>query len=348
MITPAMRRVAGAGILIGIALVCGEVPRGQAPASPARPPVHAREAKRLLIRNAMVIPGTGVPASGPARHPRRGRHDRADWQRRRARSGPRPTRSSTRTGKYVMPGIVNTHMHWHEERVGPIPIQYERNLYLASGVTTAREVGGDFEKTKQWRAESAAHTIVAPRIVLYPMLRDLAAAGPAVQRTPAEFRALVRAAKERGADGIKLIGPMDRDQAAAAHRRGEEGRTADHRAHRGRRSHGARFRRRRRQLHRALLRHRRRGARRHPGFPARDEPGQRDSPLRPRRRAVHAGRISITRSSRSCSTTWSRRESRGARRCRPTRRPATWSARRISPGTRTTCTRRSRTTTSRA
>ena len=59
------------------------------------------------------------------------------------------------TGKYVMPGIVNTHMHWHEERVGPIPIQYERNLYLAAGVTTAREVGGVFEKTKQWRAESA-------------------------------------------------------------------------------------------------------------------------------------------------------------------------------------------------
>ena len=72
-------------------------------------------------------------------------------------------------------------MHWHEERVGPIPIQYERNLYLAAGVTTAREVGGNFEKTKQWRAESAAHTIVAPRILLYPMLGDLLKPGAAVQ-----------------------------------------------------------------------------------------------------------------------------------------------------------------------
>ena len=86
------------------------------------------------------------------------------------------------TGKYVMPGIVNTHMHWHEERVGPIPIQYERNLYLAAGVTTAREVGGNFEKTKQWRAESAAHTIVAPRIVLYPMLGRPGEAGRRVQQ----------------------------------------------------------------------------------------------------------------------------------------------------------------------
>ena len=39
------------------------------------------------------------------------------------------------TGKYVMPGIVNAHMHWHEERQPgmPQPIQYERNLYLAAG-----------------------------------------------------------------------------------------------------------------------------------------------------------------------------------------------------------------------
>jgi len=120
------------------------------------------------------------------------------------------------TGKYVMPGIVNTHMHWHEERVGPIPIQYERNLYLASGVTTAREVGGDFEKAKQWRGESAAHTIAAPRILLYPMLADMLAKGQSYIGSPDEIQALVRSARERGADGLKLIGPMDRDQVHAA------------------------------------------------------------------------------------------------------------------------------------
>src|SRR5262249_21073802 len=119
-------------------------------------------------------------------------------------------------GKYVMPGIVNTHMHWHEDRVGPIPIQYERDLYLAAGVTTAREVGGDFEKARQWRLESAAHTIVAPRILLYPMLVDMLGPNDQPPVTPAEFRALVRRAKQGGADGIKLIGPLDKDQAAAA------------------------------------------------------------------------------------------------------------------------------------
>ena len=54
----------------------------------------------------------------------------------------------------------------------PQPIQYERNLYLAAGVTTAREVGGDFDKSKRWQAESNAHTIIAPRILVYPNLRE--------------------------------------------------------------------------------------------------------------------------------------------------------------------------------
>src|SRR5205814_8392246 len=76
--------------------------------------------------------------------------------------------------------------------------------------------GVDFDKTQQGRAESAAHKIVAPRIVLYPMLANLLKPGQLFNQTPAEYRALVRDAKARGADGIKLIGPMERDQVAAA------------------------------------------------------------------------------------------------------------------------------------
>src|SRR5262249_42785129 len=114
------------------------------------------------------------------------------------------------TGKYVMPGIVNAHMHWHEERQPgiPQPIQYERNLYLAAGVTTAREVGGDFDKSKRWQAESNAHAIIAPRILVYPFVSK--------GRTgaPAEIRAWIRDIKQKGADGLKIIG-MDRDQLEA-------------------------------------------------------------------------------------------------------------------------------------
>jgi hypothetical protein len=100
-----------------------------------------------------------------------------------------------------MPGIVNAHMHWHEERQPGMaqPIQYERNLYLAAGVTTAREVGGDFEKSKRWQAESNAHAIVSPRILVYPFVSK------GRTGSPAEIRAWIRDIKQRGADGLKII-----------------------------------------------------------------------------------------------------------------------------------------------
>src|SRR3989442_2721727 len=205
-----------ARITLGVAawaLVSG-APAAQAPSTAANAAVHAKQVKRLLITNAMVIPGPAVPASGPidilledGLIARMGSRTAGKW--------PAPDLTIDATGKYVMPGIINTHMHWHEERVGPLPIQYERNLYLAAGVTTAREVGGDFEKTKQWRAESAAHKIVAPRIVHYPMLANLLKPSDTFSGSTSEYRALVRQAKNRGADGIKLIGAMDRDQVAA-------------------------------------------------------------------------------------------------------------------------------------
>src|SRR5439155_11078025 len=209
-------RLVALALVVTIAFIMAAgVPAAQAPpAAGAATAVHAKQVKRLLIKNAMVIPGTGVPAAGPmdvlladGLIARLGNSVAGKW--------PAADMAIDASGKYVMPGIINTHMHWHEERVGPIPIQYERNLYLAAGVTTAREVGGDFEKTRQWRAESAAHRIIAPRIVLYPMLANLLKPGETFNQSPAEYRALVRRAKEGGADGIKLIGPMDRDQVAA-------------------------------------------------------------------------------------------------------------------------------------
>jgi imidazolonepropionase-like amidohydrolase len=212
------RIVACAGVAgLAIGLTAGR-PAAQVPGGAgAKAPVHAKQVKRLLIRNAMVIYGNAKPAFGPVdiliedglisrigMPPVAGVSSPASAER-----WPEPDMIIDATGKYVMPGIINTHMHWHEERVGPLPIQYERNLYLAAGVTTAREVGGNYAKTKQWRAESAAHTIIAPRILDYELV-DRGRYG-----TPDEIRAGVRKVKEGGADGIKIIGSWDRDQLAA-------------------------------------------------------------------------------------------------------------------------------------
>jgi imidazolonepropionase-like amidohydrolase len=192
------------------------------------PPIHAKAAKRLVIRNAMVIYGNAKPPAGPM--------DIVAEDGVISYIGPATDRSIEiarpdsdvvidGTGKYVMPGIVNAHMHWHEERQPgmPQPIQYERNLYLAAGVTTAREVGGDFEKSKRWQAESNAHTIIAPRILVYPFVSK------GRTGSPAEIRAWIRDIQAKGADGLKIIG-MDRDQLEAimdeAHKLGL--RTATH------------------------------------------------------------------------------------------------------------------------
>src|SRR5258708_310437 len=148
------------GIVTGLAaaalLTLGITAAQQAPA--AAPSMHAKPARRLVITNTMVIYGNAKPAYGPV--------DIVVQDGLISYIGSTPTARSASdtiidgTGKYVMPGIVNTHMHWHEERQPGIaqPIQYERNLYLAAGVTPAREVGGDFQQTKQWQGESKPPT----------------------------------------------------------------------------------------------------------------------------------------------------------------------------------------------
>ena len=135
----------------------------------------------------------------------------------------------------------------------PQPIQYERNLYLAAGVTTAREVGGDFDKSKRWQAESNAHTIVAPRILVYPFVSK------GRTGSPAEIRAWIRDIKQK-----RRRRPEDHRHgsrsARSDHGRSAQARAADGDAHRGRGNDGEGLRRARRQLDRALLRRRGRGA----------------------------------------------------------------------------------------
>jgi len=203
------QRILLSGCAVAMLLTLGV--RAQQNTTPATPALHAKQSQRLVIRNAMVIYGNARPPAGPMDIVIEGGRI-ASIRSSNGRGAARQAGEADidATGKYVMPGIVNTHMHWHEERQPgiPQPIQYERNLYLAAGVTTAREVGGDFEKSKKWQAESDAHTIVAPRILVYPFTFK--------GRTGNETREWIRNIKQRGADGLKIIGGWDRDLLEAA------------------------------------------------------------------------------------------------------------------------------------
>ena len=171
-------------------------------------PTHAEEVKRLLITDAMVIYGNAKPPFGPVDILIvDGLITYVGEMRPAERVRQQPDAVIDATGKYVMPGMVNTHMHWYESRDPdiPQPIQYERNLYLASGTTTARELGGNFERSKQWQVESDEHRIVAPRMIVY------ARPNLATHSTSDEIRTAVREAKQQQTDGLKISG-LDRDQ----------------------------------------------------------------------------------------------------------------------------------------
>ena len=208
--------IAAAGLCLTAGLSAGRA-GGQRPADGARP-AHGKAATRLLIRNAMVIYGNGKPAFGPVDIlVRDGLIARVG---RTPKDDPPPDATIDATGKYVMPGLVNGHMHLQDERGGvPQPFEYEADLYLASGTTTMRDVGSDLEKAKKWREDSASHRIAAPRILIYTpqwRIRSNEAADLLAQAGAgsAAIREGVRWAKAQGADGVKLFG-MDRDQAEA-------------------------------------------------------------------------------------------------------------------------------------
>jgi len=208
--------IAGLGFL---SYAAADVDQGAQPEQAravAKAPEHAVPVKRLLIRNAMVIYGNAEPPFGPTSI------CLEDGLIARVGSPPRdwsPDAEIDATGKYEMPGIINGHMHLQDERGGiPQPIQYEMNLYLAAGATTIRDVGADWNKAKQWREQSNAHKMVAPRILLYE--RIWSAKGSHTQQLVREG---VRFAKAEGVDGLKASG-MDRDLLEAfldeAHKQG--------------------------------------------------------------------------------------------------------------------------------
>jgi cytosine/adenosine deaminase-related metal-dependent hydrolase len=199
-----LRPLAG---LAAVALLCLPLAldaQGSAPAT------HATRARTLAIRNATIVDGNGTPARGPADILIVGDTiAQVVWLDPVAVSDGTARRPAAdaeidATGKFVLPGLINAHAHLQKGRAGyPMPYEYTLKLWLASGITTFREVGSDsVQGLLAVRAAERAGTMIAPRAYAY--LR------PGSARTPAQMRERVRALKAQGADGIKT-GGLDRD-----------------------------------------------------------------------------------------------------------------------------------------
>ena len=105
-------------------------------------------------------------------------------------------------GMYLMPGLIDLHVHQGTQQKAP-DSEYYNKLWLAHGITTVRGVPfASMAYSLRERTRSAANEITAPRYVVYQ--RPGSGWGRGVPRTPEEARAWVRWAKGQGIDGLKL------------------------------------------------------------------------------------------------------------------------------------------------
>lgn len=177
-----------------------------------------RPGGRLAIRGVMVVAGNGTPAEGPYDVVIEGNRiiemaslDPVALKDGRARR-PSADAEIDGAGRYLLPGLINAHAHLQNERGGhPQPYEYQFKLWLASGITTIRDVssGSDPKPFLELKEQSRRGRLEAPRIYVYAGF-----ARSPTPRSPEEARARVRDLKAAGVDGIK-IGGLDRDVMAA-------------------------------------------------------------------------------------------------------------------------------------
>jgi imidazolonepropionase-like amidohydrolase len=165
--------------------------------------------ERLIIRNATLIDGTGAPARGPVdiviernRITAVNTVGATAGDMRPSGRAQGATREIDATGMYVMPGLVDLHLH-----SGDIPktpdAEYVYKLWMAHGITAGRGVpyaAPVFSEREKGR--SARNEITAPRMFTYRLPFD---EWEGTIETPEKAREWVRTAAATGIDGLKLV-----------------------------------------------------------------------------------------------------------------------------------------------
>ena len=180
-------------------------------------PLPRADGATVAIRGALLIDGTGAPAVRDATILVRAGRIVAAGPGARVRV-PRGTRIVDARGKTVIPGLWDMHAHYNQVEWGPI--------YLAAGVTTARDMANEFEYIVALKEALNAGRGLGPRLLTSGLIdgRTEATLGVDVADTPAEGEALVRRYRQAGFDQIKVYGSIKPDVLAAviaeAHRQG--------------------------------------------------------------------------------------------------------------------------------
>lgn len=194
--------------------------------------------RRLVLRGAMMIDGTGAPVQGPvdivvagnriAEIVPVGHQGVLNADDTRPDSGDLDIDAH---GMYVLPGFINSHAHLGPASVPHYNMAYIYKLWLAHGITTVRDVGSF--RGLRWTA-SQANDVAAGRIE-GPQIHPYAWFGGGVaNESDADTREIenwVRRVKDAGAKGIKFhSGRADAVEAAIRSAAAQDLRTTMHHA----------------------------------------------------------------------------------------------------------------------
>lgn len=167
---------------------------------------------QLIIRGVTLINGNGAPPMGPVDVVIEGNRITAvqsvgypgvaisqDHRPALAKGG----REIQAEGMYLLPGFVDMHGHIGGEDQGADP-EYVFKLWMAHGVTTVREPGGEsLESTLDLKQKSAKNEIVAPRIYAYTFFGQ---GSKTPISTPEQAKSWITENARKGADGVKFFG----------------------------------------------------------------------------------------------------------------------------------------------
>jgi imidazolonepropionase-like amidohydrolase len=173
-------------------------------------------AQTIVLKNARLIDGIADrPQAGVAIVIR---GDRVNAVQRGESPTPADAQVIDLGGKTVLPGLIDTHVHSTLMDRESLP------LFIAAGVTSARDVGAKLEKVQQLKADITSGAQLGPRLFIcgplldgvepsFPRgpLTEMLESIPSVDAVPQKIGGLLNA----GVDGVKLYFTLPPDTAKA-------------------------------------------------------------------------------------------------------------------------------------
>jgi imidazolonepropionase-like amidohydrolase len=159
----------------------------------------------FLIRNATIIDvvtGTATPSRSILIHNAQIASIGA------AIHVPQSTRIIDGTGKFVIPGLWDMHVH--------LAARDQLPAYVRYGVTGVRDMGSDYDRVNIWRGEIQKGSLIGPHIeTCGPALDGVASSDPKLRvrivRTPGEARTVFNQLDDESVDFIGILPQLPRD-----------------------------------------------------------------------------------------------------------------------------------------